>query len=386
MQLFGTVTKAKTKGDPPSNDPYYLTLANELRAQLLSGRYRPGQRFHSIRGLIKESRRSLPTVRAALGLLINEQLLEPRHGSGYYVTGKIETASNAHRGFRNFLAVIPSSTDANEPWFTGKISVGMIRAANVDHAVVSFYKRRTPGDSSPQLVKMDLERIMAVNPDGVAWLHSIPPDAPILRKLQESRVPVVTTMRRLGGIDLPLIHEDNVLYASIVLSNFEAWGHRRIGMIIRALDDQYFRAKVEAFREVASTLRVRVAEEDFFFLPADDPTGENQDGALRKFLDSRPDLTGLMVLAATGIRPVVKLFEGRYAERMKKLSLIYNVLDGVDVPVLPTGETLATIYPPLEKLGEQLVHYLSAAVDGKPVDNLPRLVPIFQSGDSLRRA
>ena len=52
-----------------NNDPYYLEIANRLRTQLLSGKFKPGQRFYSIRGLIKETQRSLPTVRTALALL-----------------------------------------------------------------------------------------------------------------------------------------------------------------------------------------------------------------------------------------------------------------------------------------------------------------------------
>lgn len=381
-----TVTKArKASRSATSNDPYYLSMANDLRGQLLSGTIRPGQRFHSIRGLIKETRRSLPTVRAALNLLIKEGLLEARQGSGYYVTGKVADAAPGRRDFLNFLAVIPSSTEPNEPWFTGRIGFGMIQAANADHAVVSFYRRRVPGDFSPDMMRLDLDRIEALKPDGVAWLHSINPDVAILNELARRNVPVVTTMRLLPGVDLPIVHEDNIVYASMVLSNFDAWGHRRIGLVLRSLDDHYFRAKVEAFREVAGSFRVRADEGDYFFLPTDDPTAERQEAALRRFLEERPELTGLMIIAATGIRPVLNLCTGDFAERMKRLSLILNVLDGVAVPSLPDGETLATILPPLEKLGEQLVHRLTSMATGKPVE-ASRLVPVFRPGDSLRRA
>jgi hypothetical protein len=91
-----------------------------------------------------------------------------------------------------------------------------------------------------------------------------------------------------------------------------------------------------------------------------------------------------MVLAATGIRPIIQLHRTAFSERMKQLSVILNVLDGVAVPTLPGGETLARIYPPLEKLGEQLVHYLTAAAGRKPLGTLPRLIPMFQTGDSLK--
>ena len=69
---------------------------------------------------------------------------------------------------------------------------------------------------------------------------------------------------------------------------------------------------------------------------------------------------------------------------MQRLSLIFNVLDGVAVPTLPNGDTLARIFPPLEKLGEQLVHHLTAAANRQPIGPLPRLIPIFQAGDSMK--
>mgnify|MGYP003877043319 CR=1 FL=1 len=88
MNKFSAPEEIETE----SNDPYYLDIANQLREQLLSGKFKAGHRFYSIRGLIKDTGRSLPTVRSALSLLIEEGLLEARQGSGYYVTAKIEAA------------------------------------------------------------------------------------------------------------------------------------------------------------------------------------------------------------------------------------------------------------------------------------------------------
>jgi DNA-binding transcriptional regulator YhcF (GntR family)/DNA-binding LacI/PurR family transcriptional regulator len=378
------LTLQKQNNDGGHN-PYYLDIANQLRERILSGKFKAGQRFFSIRGLIKETQRSLPTVRSALNVLIKEGLLEARQGSGYYVTNRIESATNVNRGFFNFLAVIPSTSEPDEPWFTGKVGLGMIHRANLDHAVVSFYKRRTPGDNSSELVKFDLARITALRPDGIAWLHCRDEDAAILNELKKLRIPLVTTMRQAPGTDLPVIQEDNLIYASMVLSNFEARGHRRVGIIARSQEDDYFRGKLQAFREVAPSFKVQVRDDDIFYIPASDMRGDQQEQALATFLDERRDLTGFLVMAATGIRPLLSLYHSAMAERMKQLSLVLNVLDGVAVPDLPNGETLATIYPPLEKLGEQLVHYLIGAAGRRTDIPASRLISIFREGDSLKR-
>src|SRR5204863_5886418 len=109
----------------------------------------------------------------------------------------------------SFLTVIPSYLVPDEPWFTGKINLGMIEAANVDHAVVSFYKRQAPGNLGKDRAKVDLERILAMKPDGIAWLHSITDDTSILADLKGRGIPVITTMRRLPDVDLPLVREDD---------------------------------------------------------------------------------------------------------------------------------------------------------------------------------
>ena len=87
-------TSGQWETSADGNDPYYLTIANQLREQLMAGTFKPGQRFYSIRGLIKETKRSLPTVRSALGLLIKDGLLEARQGSGYYVTSKVDSGAD----------------------------------------------------------------------------------------------------------------------------------------------------------------------------------------------------------------------------------------------------------------------------------------------------
>ena len=146
----------------------------------------------------------------------------------------------------------------------------------------------------------------------------------------------------------------------------------------RSLTDDYFRSKAEAFREVADSFQVAVDENDFFFLPPSDPHGENQAEPLRDFLTARNGLTGLLILASTGIRPVLKLYESTLRERISRMAIIFNVLDGVAVPTLPTGESLATIFPPLEKLGEQIIHALTSEVSRQPKPAPPRLIPMFQ--------
>jgi hypothetical protein len=63
-------------------------LASELRQQIEAGRWPPGTRMDSLRALAGQSGLSRHAVLAAYQELVGLGLLEPRHGSGYYLAGK----------------------------------------------------------------------------------------------------------------------------------------------------------------------------------------------------------------------------------------------------------------------------------------------------------
>lgn len=63
----------------------YEKIADELRAQIRSGRLGPGDRLPSEADLIKSTGRSGPTVQQALRLLQSEGLIEKQHGRGTFV-------------------------------------------------------------------------------------------------------------------------------------------------------------------------------------------------------------------------------------------------------------------------------------------------------------
>ena len=65
--------------------PKYLALADSLRADIASGRYRAGQKLPTEAELGGASGLSRQTVRQAIGTLEREGLLRRKQGSGTYV-------------------------------------------------------------------------------------------------------------------------------------------------------------------------------------------------------------------------------------------------------------------------------------------------------------
>ncbi len=364
--------------------PYYLEIADRLRREILTD-FQPGERFYSIRDLIRRTNRSLPTVRSAINFLVEEKLLSSQPGSGYYVTRK----ANDHRfkDIKQLLIVIPSYVEPNEPIFTGQIISGVIHAAEHRDTAVTVYRRKAvaPHHYDKESSERDLENILAARPNAIAWLHVSPFDMPILKELKRRGIPLVTTIRKLPEFDLPLLREDDLVYASIVLSQFHARGHARIGMVIRDPDsDEYFLSKIAALRKVAATLNVSVKQSDCFVLKSDLVQVEKATAEFKQFLEEREDLKALLLLATNSIKPVVDLMNSTLRERLSKMSIVLNLLDGVKIPPLPTGESLATITPPLEELGKQLGNLLMAQTSGKQPESLDPLIPIYRPGESMK--
>lgn len=71
--------------DNASEAPAYLRLAENIRRDILEGVYKPGGRIPSEASLCKSSGLALLTVRQALGVLVEEGLLERFPGRGTYV-------------------------------------------------------------------------------------------------------------------------------------------------------------------------------------------------------------------------------------------------------------------------------------------------------------
>src|SRR5512142_983536 len=69
----------------PGAPPLYAQIAADLRARIVAGTYRPGQRLPSEHDLAAQFGVGRPTIRQATELLVRDGALARRHGSGTYV-------------------------------------------------------------------------------------------------------------------------------------------------------------------------------------------------------------------------------------------------------------------------------------------------------------
>lgn len=96
---------ARRSTDNFSGTPLYIALAAELRQRIDDGKIASGQALPSERDLCRIVGASRVTVRKAIELLIEEGLLDRRHGSGTFVTQRIEAPGS-------FLSSFSEDADA----------------------------------------------------------------------------------------------------------------------------------------------------------------------------------------------------------------------------------------------------------------------------------
>ena len=71
-----------------SGVPIYQQIAEQLKTDILAGKYKEGEYLPSIRGLAQELRISVITTMKAFELLQTEGLISASPGKGYYVNAQ----------------------------------------------------------------------------------------------------------------------------------------------------------------------------------------------------------------------------------------------------------------------------------------------------------
>jgi DNA-binding GntR family transcriptional regulator len=82
------------------NLPYYLKISQQLRQDIISGRYKVNDKIPSEEEIVKRFGVSRMTARHAVTQLVNEGLVYRVHGKGAYIANnKVERSLNSLKGF-----------------------------------------------------------------------------------------------------------------------------------------------------------------------------------------------------------------------------------------------------------------------------------------------
>ncbi len=83
------------------SDSLYINISNDIRADILAQKYRPGDLLPSEHELMSRYSTSRATIRTSLGTLENEGLIYSLHGKGYFVSKPENNKYTLYFGLNN---------------------------------------------------------------------------------------------------------------------------------------------------------------------------------------------------------------------------------------------------------------------------------------------
>lgn len=196
----------------------YVDLANSLRVELTSGRFRPGQPFASEHDLVRSRKLSRVTVRKASDVLISEGLLERRPGKGLFVCSGPPTRTSV-------IQVVCG----NLGWAPSLQATRAIQEAARPHGFqVQLY------DAHGSMAE-DLEAIRGLPSTQargavIFALHAVA-FAEAIYALKSSGFPCVLIDQRLADLDIPSVMADNHAGGELAGRALIGQGHKRIAFI-----------------------------------------------------------------------------------------------------------------------------------------------------------
>lgn len=213
----------------------YLDLANDLRGDLASGRFRPGQLFASEHDLARSRKLSRVTVRKASDVLIGEGLLERRPGKGLFVR-------SGPGGRAATIQVVCGNLD----WAPSLQAARAIKESARPHNFqIQIY------DAHGSMAE-DIEAIRLLPETGargavVFALHSVE-FAEALYALKVAGFPCVLIDQRLADLDIPSVMADNHAGGYLAGQLLAGKGHRRIAFV-GDLDADTVQARLAGLRD-----------------------------------------------------------------------------------------------------------------------------------------
>ena len=198
----------------------YLVLANWIKEHIALEKYQRGDRFYTEGELAAMFGVSRLTVRQAVGLLVNENRLERRRGSGTFVASGVERQAEAGR----IIGVITAYTDYV---FSGVLQSIETTLANHGYAMQLAFTL-----DQDELERQALASMLSSRLAGILYVHSknviYNPNIPLLKEIEKKGIPLIQLFSRSSYTKFPYIALDDVAAGKIAVDHLISAGHKEI--------------------------------------------------------------------------------------------------------------------------------------------------------------
>ncbi len=351
----------------------YLQLAALLREEIQSGELAPGQKMSSENELTALYGFSRQTVRHALALLEEEQLLARRRGSGTYVCDNRQAALEN----RTRIAVISTYVDS------------YIFPKTIQGIENDLFERGYSVQIAFTNNQLERERIVLediISRDDAAGIimeatkSGLPnPNLPLIEKLMERGVPILFMNSYYPQLPLPHVTLNDRLAAMRAVEYLVNAGHRRIGALMK-FDDGQGHLRYEGYLNACRKAGIPAGDQGTMWL---DTEGEKnfsdyRAGILRCFQDCTAVFCYNDKLAF--------LLEELFKEEGIRIPEDISLISIDDSELAKLAETrLTSVRHPADRLGAKAAENLLAMLRNSSFDGTYEFDPEIVERDSVKR-
>ncbi len=324
-----------------SNKPLYIQLADHLREQILSGEIQVGDKLPSESEMIREYQLGRLTVRDALSILANENLIKKHHGKGTFC---ISTGTVPKRRVDLLL-------NLSDMYFTPHYLHAICSV--LDEKNVNVVLSDTQDDAA--VIASLLERIANEGSDGVLFqpdsTAGAAPESLVLaaNRLTDVGIPFIMIDSAYENIPQSCVIFNEELSGKIAANYFQSMGHTHLAMIVRESSaDSILRQ--QGFCHAAKNPPYII------------PYQKDLKNALVKMRRTHPEITAVFCYNDRVAQKCYEAFDALSLTVAQDISLI-----GVDDTVIASTLTppLTSIMHPKERLGETAANAIHAMLLGE---------------------
>ncbi|MEN6593672.1 MAG: GntR family transcriptional regulator [Clostridiaceae bacterium] len=208
--------------DKASAIPLYAQLAERIKAQILSGEIKPGDKLKSEAEMVEEYDVGRLTVRSALSQLVEEGYLEKAQGKGTFCRAAAEV------NYLNIEAVLDMGNTYFIPTYYVKGISEVLNANNCNFLI-------SDTNSDAAYLCAQLEQILTKNTSGVIFqLTQVQLSPEIRRRLyaclsafRNRNIPCIMIDSRIDDPEASYVMLDETAGGARVVEHFAAYGHTR---------------------------------------------------------------------------------------------------------------------------------------------------------------
>lgn len=212
----------------------YLEIVEWLKAKINEGMYKPGDKIYSENKLAEIFKVSRQTVRKAIQILVEEEIVERRHGSGNYIAGQESMKKNKKRHMR--IAIITTCIDE----YVYPIILDVMEKQLSE---AGYVLQISSTNNSIEKERMILKEILGRNDiDGMIvepTQSGLPsPNIGLYRRLEENGIKIVFLHSAYPELNYIHVSMNDRAAGKMATEHLLSSGHRNIGAVFKSDDGQ----------------------------------------------------------------------------------------------------------------------------------------------------